>query len=675
MHPIPPRTPVQATLPIVPAAAQSTTQTSIQPPTPAQPTQSPVQPTWFAQTAGQTTAQPAPPTLPQPAQLFFTQLKPAPPTRAAPSPVQSGQLAQSPIHPITPPICSAHAQPNPLFDAQQYPVQAAPSQSAPVNRTAQPLRASRNSRPAPGRPMPYSRPLKATMPPPHPKKSRVQVEEVPDEEELLHKRPRGLQPNTNDNGEAMQPAGRAHVFSSNATQGAGTSATTANEVLNNATRQLAQPRGTPGNSQYDRVNTATHGSQTRNLEPDPGTEDEDEAFESLQAEHDKILENLYEGGGENGEPDMHLLCRLMARLIQKQEALYRSLQGIKQSRRSTGQGPGSAPSSNLPPRPFPPQPSEDENWDQSVPHNEPAGRQPRLARKVLISSVIRRTIMALLKRTEKTQPLPPSPPGEIQYPTAENFGIRWEEMEKTLFNRLAAKVVVEQVCKEWEGNPLTEQEIKELLGMASEHIRYLCRCWKTSQKENAEALKQAQLKKASAASRRANRLKIIYKFPTTLAKHRKLIARLGISGTSSDEEDATRKGVYLIKRRPELSTHVQVLKSKLDLAYSLWCKGPGSKGSQIHTRIPSNKVSTRIIDVAGLLVTCISGTWYNSLTPPEREFYQFAPHRYDYSFPEILLTRDLGRHPNMIVTSDGEEGEGMEEVEETEDMQGQQNDS
>ncbi|KAG9121132.1 hypothetical protein FRC07_003038 [Ceratobasidium sp. 392] len=713
VHPVLPKTPVRSALPTVPAAAQSATQASVQPLTPARPTQPSVLPIWLTQTASQTSAQPPLPTLPQPMQPLFTQLNPAPPAQVAPNLAQSNSPAQPPTHASAPPVPSAHTQPNPLLNAQPYPVQAAPSnqpaqpatnpiaptvhpvnaqpnplfnqpylaQAAPSQSApAQPSRAGRNNRPAPSRPMPHSRPLKATMPPPpRPKKNRVQVEEVPDEDELLHKRPRGPRPNPNDNGEGTRPIGRAHVFSSNTTPGAGTSATPANDTINHATRQLAQPRDTPGSSQQNHANTATHASQTENLEPNMEVGDEDEAFESLQAEHDKVLESLYGGDGENGEPDMvkHLLCRLMARVIQKQDALNRSLQGIKQSRGSTGEGPSATTSSSLPPRPFPPQPSEKENWDQSVPHNEPAGRQPRLARKVLISRVIRKTIMVLLKRTEKTQPLPPSPPDEIRYPTAENFGIRWEEMEKSLFNRLAAKVVVAQVCKEWKGSPLTEQESNELPGMVSEHIRYLCRCWKMSQKENAEALKRAQLKKAAAASRRAtlyeSRLKIIHKFPTALSKHRHLITRLGLSGTSSDEEDPTRKGVYLIKRRPELSTHIQVLKRhaiKLDLAYSLWCKGPGSKGSQMHTRVPSDLATERVLNVTGLPVTCISGVWYNELTQPERDIYQFAPHRYDYTFPEILLTRNIGRHPNMIVTSDEEEEvEEMEEVEEPENAQ------
>jgi hypothetical protein len=117
--------------------------------------------------------------------------------------------------------------------------------------------------------------------------------------------------------------------------------------------------------------------------------------------------------------------------------------------------------------------------------------------------VIRKAILELLKRSDNKQPLPPPPPDEIRHPTAENFGIRWKEMQKSLFNCLAARVVLEHVCENWEGNKLTESKIAELPVQISEHIRYLCRCWKSAQWDDAETLKKTELKKASAASRRA----------------------------------------------------------------------------------------------------------------------------------------------------------------------------
>ncbi|KAG8729751.1 hypothetical protein FRC10_003477 [Ceratobasidium sp. 414] len=224
---------------------------------------------------------------------------------------------------------------------------------------------------------------------------------------------------------------------------------------------------------------------------------------------------------------------------------------------------------------------------------------------------------------------------------------------------MAAKVAAQQVQKDAASERLTASEIEELPGMVSEHLRHLCRTYKNSVRPNAEELQQAELKRASASSRRStlyeSRLKIIDHFPSSLGKHRRLILGLGLDGTSSDEEDPDRPNAYWIKRRPELSSKVQVIKSKLDLAYSLWCKGPGTKGSQMHARYPSDKVSTREVEFVDLPITCFSRTWLLSLTEEEKEFYQFGAHQYDYSFPDGLLRRNNGRKPEDIVMSDDDE--------------------
>ncbi|KAG9074889.1 hypothetical protein FS749_013499 [Ceratobasidium sp. UAMH 11750] len=363
-------------------------------------------------------------------------------------------------------------------------------------------------------------------------------------------------------------------------------------------------------------------------------------------------------------------------MLQKQDAICWTLQGIKASRRPAAEGPDPAPGNQPPPRTSPPQPDKPVNWDQSVPSTEPAGRQHRVARRILICEAICENINKLLKREKKKKdPLPPPPPDEIRYPTIENFGIRWEEMEKSLFNQMAATIVFEQVCKNWQADPLTKSELEELPAMASEHIRYLCRTWKDSQRVDAVDFKKAQLLSASAASRRAtvgdvvllpqlyeSRLKIIDHFPSALNMHRNLIIWLGIAGTSSDQEDPGRKGVFLIKRRPELSSQGHILKSKLDLAYMLYCKGPGSKGSAMHTREPLDKVSARPLWVQGLLVTCLSCVWLHTLSKPEREFYQFVRHKYNYAFPDELLKRNFGRDP-LAMTGSDDEMEGGEDEE------------
>lgn len=130
---------------------------------------------------------------------------------------------------------------------------------------------------------------------------------------------------------------------------------------------------------------------------------------------------------------------------------------------------------------------------------------------------------------------------------------------------------------------------------------------------------------------------------------------LGTLGTSSDEEDPNERGTYLIKKHPELSSKVKALKQyvatqtlfwpstecwacrKLDLAYGLYFKGPGSKGSQVHRRAPSTKTSSRRLLLEGLPITCMSRGWLQTLSKPEKECFGFIPHKYDFSFPDEIL--------------------------------------
>ncbi|KAG8769596.1 hypothetical protein FRC12_004852 [Ceratobasidium sp. 428] len=454
---------------------------------------------------------------------------------------------------------------------------------------------------------PYSRPSKANLPPlQRSKHSRTEDQTGTNNDELQNKRPHGLQ----NQGDPSQPPSSARDeavqgFLPNATPGAGSSLSgvhTVQAALHDATRNLAQPRETPGQSQL--------GSSTPAARPQTMEIDHEEVLESLQSEHDKVLETLYKGS-DDGNVDLKLVCRLMGRLIKKQDALHQALQGIKESRNPESNS-GPAPNPKRPRRPFPSQPPAEENWDQSVPHNDPAGKQAREARRVFISRAI------------------------------------------------PAEIVLKKVCAKWEGDALTPEELKELPAQVSEHIRYLCRTWKNAQQEDAENLKKAQLKKASKASRRAtlyeSRLRILDRFPKALGMHRQLVTRLGLDGTSSDEEDPVRKNTYLINRRPELSLHVQVLKSKLDLLNKLWIKGPGSKGSQMHNRIPSDNVSTREINVTGLPITCMSGEWLRKLPKVQREFYRFIPHIYIFHVPDELFNRGIiGRLPEAIVMSDAED--------------------
>ncbi|KAG8734123.1 hypothetical protein FRC12_018640 [Ceratobasidium sp. 428] len=148
---------------------------------------------------------------------------------------------------------------------------------------------------------PYSRPSKANLPPPsRPKHARAQDEIETNGDELQNKRPHGLQ----DQGDSSQLPGSARGFLPNATPGAGSSssgAPTVQAALHAATRNLAQPRETPGQSQHDQAGPtapAAPAAQPQNMEID-----HEEVLESLQSDHDKVLETLYEDGG-NGNVDL-----------------------------------------------------------------------------------------------------------------------------------------------------------------------------------------------------------------------------------------------------------------------------------------------------------------------------------------------------------------------------------
>ncbi|KAG8705421.1 hypothetical protein FRC08_001679 [Ceratobasidium sp. 394] len=267
--------------------------------------------------------------------------------------------------------------------------------------------------------------------------------------------------------------------------------------------------------------------------------------------------------------DLQQLYQMMAQPSCQQKSMAQSLKDSQQ-----GQSNGSRPK---PARVSPPQPCEG------------VVNLPRLI-GLRFSAVA-----TLLRHDDKTKPLPPSPPRNVRVPTVQRFFIQWEETEKSPFNRLAAQIVVDYIREDYEEEGFTQAEIIDLSAMVSEHICYLCRTVKKSNRLHVDELKERELKRASAASWRntlfESWLKIINHFKTSLGKNRNLVVQLGVDGTSSDEEDPEREGVYLVKRRQELSSNIQVLKSKLDLAYLLYYKGPGTRGSQLHIWEPSTEVS------------------------------------------------------------------------------------
>ncbi|KAG9079413.1 hypothetical protein FS749_008543 [Ceratobasidium sp. UAMH 11750] len=120
-----------------------------------------------------------------------------------------------------------------------------------------------------------------------------------------------------------------------------------------------------------------------------------------------------------------------------------------------------------------------------------------------------------------------------------------------------------------------------------------------------------------------------------LAKHGRLIETLGIEGTSSDEEGPT--GIYVIKRQKQLSAQVTQLKRKLDLAYSIHFKGPGSKGNQLRKRVDNGLTSGRRLRVPGLPLSCMDPGWLSTLGEVEKGMHAFRDLQNDFTFPDEVL--------------------------------------
>ncbi|KAF8594172.1 hypothetical protein BDV93DRAFT_515987 [Ceratobasidium sp. AG-I] len=343
------------------------------------------------------------------------------------------------------------------------------------------------------------------------------------------------------------------------------------------------------------------------------------AEEDGDKDHLELMRNLYEGA-----PDAHWasLYKLIDRVISKQDALSFDVRKLDDRTKipRTQTKPSQKDQGG---HTSPPEPPQDPTWNQSVPCTLPAGRRSRAQRHRLLlhlQGLIRETIFKLLGRKSVRDPLPPPPPVFVRAPTLVNFCIRWDENEKSVFNRIAASLIVQRLSGE-QPAILTVDETKKLPGM-------------NQVREDAEDFRAGRLQRCSADSRKRTlyetRLRVIDRFPLALGKHRQLFVHLGVAGTSSDEEDSEHPGVYKVKRRIELSSRVAQLK---ELCY----KGPGSKGSQLHRRGPSDLVSDRPFLIEGLPVTCMSRAWMNTLSAAEKEFYRFQPHKYDYSFPTEIF--------------------------------------
>ncbi|QRW03519.1 hypothetical protein RhiLY_02518 [Ceratobasidium sp. AG-Ba] len=192
--------------------------------------------------------------------------------------------------------------------------------------------------------------------------------------------------------------------------------------MSSTTAQLAQPRDAPSVTPYNGRDTGTTGVR----QPSSADADSEEPLNgALQPEKDEIMRQIYEGnlddersadtfssGGTNSSSSGSGGSSTGAGL---------SSGGGSSNSGSSQPAGDSTPNNTRRPCVSPHQLPGIINWDQGIPCTEPAGRQPREARRILIQRELRSLIMSLLKVESYKPPLPLAPP-EARFPTLENFG-------------------------------------------------------------------------------------------------------------------------------------------------------------------------------------------------------------------------------------------------------------
>ncbi|EUC61296.1 hypothetical protein RSOL_391320 [Rhizoctonia solani AG-3 Rhs1AP] len=279
-------------------------------------------------------------------------------------------------------------------------------------------------------------------------------------------------------------------------------------------------------------------------------------------------------------------------------------------------------------------------WEQDKSFEIPNHVKHREVEVNALLGYIRFVVYEFLGRQGPSDPLPPAPPeGEVKAPTEKGFWFRWWESERSLFNQTACRIVVDRVLADMPGvrSVMDADEIQE---MVTAHLVYLKACWTRQNDPNAESKEARRLRRCASDTRKrtlyGQRVAVIDNLPG-LNGHARLIAALGIEGTSSDEEDPNAKGVYIIHRRAPLAEDVTHLKRQLDQAYTIHFKGPGSRGNPARVRVDRGLKSKRPFIIKGLPDTCLDPGELITLGPLQREMLELRRLDYDFTFPKELL--------------------------------------
>ncbi|KAG8715718.1 hypothetical protein FRC09_016363 [Ceratobasidium sp. 395] len=386
----------------------------------------------------------------------------------------------------------------------------------------------------------------------------------------------------------------------------------------------AQPKPTG----HTKKGKRTSASRTRASDFDDTDEDDSDT---------ETIESIY--ANEPSGPRGNEFAQILAALQLIAGKLDQFITSASQPERSSHQGPSNPATTESKPRTSRAA-REKKNlrpWNQKEVNNEFVGPQTREeARKV---GYIRTCFLTAFKIKSTKEGIPDGPPDTVTAPTMENFYVRWDESVHSAFNQAACDLIVCQLLSEFP-KFFTDDSYDELFKMVKSHTKYLMRAYRWQQLPPDHPIDETRHRNASANRRMHtlfnHRMHVIDTIPQ-LNMHRDLFVRLGIDGTSSDEEDPDTPGVYRVKKIKQLSSSVRDLKQRVDDLHEVLEKGRKTQGSRGRKRVRTNEQSSRKFRIKGLPENCLNRLWMHRLTEPQKAWYQFAKYEYDFFFHDELL--------------------------------------
>ncbi|KAG8793280.1 hypothetical protein FRC12_003285 [Ceratobasidium sp. 428] len=278
-------------------------------------------------------------------------------------------------------------------------------------------------------------------------------------------------------------------------------------------------------------------------------------------------------------------------------------------------------------------------WNQKEVNNEFVGPQTREEARKIVQGHIRTRFLSAFKIKSTKEGIPDGPPDNVTEPTLENFYIKWDESVHSVFNQTACDLIIGQLFAEFP-TLFNDDSYDQLSKMVKSHAKYLMRAYRWQQLPSGHPVDETRHLNSSANRRMHtlfnHRMHVIDTIPQ-LNMHRDLFVRLGIDGTSSDEEDPDVPGQYRVKKIKQLSSSVRDLKQNVDDLFEVLEKGRKTQGSRGRKRVRTNEPSSRTFRIKGLPENCLNRVWMHRLSASQKGWYKFSDYEYKFVFPEELL--------------------------------------